>query len=188
MRNLLIILLILGVQQCVKSQPYVIYWTGAGHTSYQVQQGRDSLNWNTIGTVNGTLATTNYQYTIPGPTYYYRIKANSDSSQAIMVAETLSIKKGGSSSGGHKKPKLIALSIKANTTGSDINYTILSPQPQQLIYMLYNVGGQLITKQTINLYTGTNIFKDTRPIVKGMYFGQFTGYLSEPITVKVNNY
>src|SRR6185312_502674 len=87
-----LLLTILTLISTCQAQKYTASWTGWGHTLYQVQQGRDSLNWATIGNVTGSIASANYSYTIPAANYYYRVKADKDTTKALYLPETLNIK------------------------------------------------------------------------------------------------
>ena len=162
---------------------YTAIWTGWGHTSYQVQKGMDSLHWTTIGTVSGQLATADYQYSLADANYYYRIKADKDSSQAILVSEVLSIKTPPAKG---KKTRIQTLSVKVSVTDR-IHYTIESPQMQQMQYSLYDITGRKIRERTVNLREGTNEIFDQKPAVNGIYYGQFVGYFDKPLIAKIIN-
>lgn len=165
------------------AQPYVANWTGAGHSLYLVQQGKDSLNWTTIGTVVGQPSSSTYQFTIPGPTYYYRIKADGDTTCAILVAEVLSIKNPPPAHG--KKSTIQTLSVKVSVSNR-IHYSIESQRDQLMTYSLYDITGRKLSYRLINLHEGTNEVYDSKPIVRGIYYAQFVGYF-DMITVKIPN-
>jgi hypothetical protein len=160
----------------------VANWTGAGHSLYLVQQGKDSLNWTTIGTVVGQPSNT-YQFTIPGPTYYYRIKADEDTTCAILVAEVLSIKNPPPAHG--KKSTIQTLSVKVSVSNR-IHYSIESQRDQLMTYSLYNNMGQKITSKPVSLHIGVNDFYDQKPAF-GVYYGTFEGYF-DFVSVKIMNY
>jgi hypothetical protein len=174
--------ILLLISLTANSQSYVASWTGWGHLSYQIQQAIDTNRWQTIGTVNGQIAQNNYQFTVPGPTYYYRIKADKDSTKAILVSEVLSIKNPPSKG---KKSRIQALSVKVSVTDM-IHYTIESPQVQQMRYSLYDITGRKIKEMQVNLHEGTNEIYDSRPVVRGIYYSQFVGYF-DFITAKIIN-
>lgn len=169
MKFLVTILLFISFKP--EAQPYVANWTGSGHSLYLVQQGKDSLNWTTIGTVAGQLSNT-YQFTIPGPTYYYRIKADQDTTCAILVAEVLSIKNPPPAHG--KKSTIQTLSVKVSVSNR-IHYTIESQRDQLMTYSLYNNMGQKITSKPVSLHIGVNDFYDDKPAF-GVYYATFQGY------------
>jgi hypothetical protein len=178
----LLFTILLFISFKLEAQPYVANWTGWGHNSYQVQQGRDSINWITIGTVAGQLDAKTYQFTIPGPNYYYRIKADQDTTCAILVAEVLSIKN--TPAKGKNKKLIQNLSVKI-MVGSQIHYQIESPEPEQMQYSLYDIMGRKIRSRMINLHAGQNDFFDQKPAT-GIYYGSFEGYFNH-LTVKFIN-
>jgi hypothetical protein len=151
------------------AQPYVANWTGSGHSLYLVQQGKDSLNWTTIGTIAGQLNSSTYQFTIPGPTYYYRIKADGDTTCAILVAEVVK-----NPQPAHGKKSIQTLSVKVSVSNR-IHYTIESQRDQLMTYSLYNSMGQKITSKPVSLHIGVNDFYDSKPVF-GVYYGTFEGY------------
>jgi hypothetical protein len=67
------------------AQNYVAQWTSSLHTNYEVQQSSDGINWKTIGNVRGEILEKTYQYIIPGPGYFYRVKADSQQSKVIFL-------------------------------------------------------------------------------------------------------
>lgn len=153
---------------------YTAYWTGWGHTSYEVQQGLDSTHWTTIGQVSGELAVTDYSYDLPAVNYYYRIKADKDSSQALLVAETLNIKNNPPAHG-KTKTRIATLSVKVSVE-SQIHYTIQSQRDQLMTYSLYDIQGRKLTSKLVPLHIGVNDFFDRKPDVFGVYYGTFEGY------------
>ena len=161
---------------------YTANWTGWGHSIYEVQQGLDSSNWVTIGKVNGQTCTANYQYNIPAVNYYYRVKADKDSTKAILVSEVLSVKTPPAKG---KKTRIQTLSVKVMVTDK-IHYQIESPEMQQMNYSLYDITGRKLTYRLIPLHEGTNDAYDSRPITKGIYYAQFVGYFNS-ITAKIIN-
>jgi hypothetical protein len=167
------------------SAQYTAFWTGWGHKSYEVQQGLDSLNWTTIGTVNGQLAVSDYSFDLPATNYYYRVKADKDSSQALLVSETLNIKNNPPAKG-KTKTRIATLSVKVNV-GSQIHYTIESQRDQLITYSLYNNMGQKIASKLVPLHIGQNEVYDRKPDSWGVYYGTFEGYF-DFVTVKVPNY
>jgi hypothetical protein len=85
------------------AQDYVAEWTSLGHPIYEVQQSVDNINWKTIGTVAGLNVETTYQYPVSQSGYFYRVKTDSKSSNAIFLEpEILPV-------------RIISVSIKANT-------------------------------------------------------------------------
>lgn len=159
---------------------YVANWTGWGHSVYEVQQGLDSNNWITIGRVNGQLATANYQYTVPSVNYYYRIKADKDSTKAILIAEVLSIKTPPAKG---KKTRIQNLSVKVSV-GSQIHYTISSPRSEMMNYSLYDITGRKLREKEVFVHEGINEMFDEKPAVQGIYYSQFIGYF-DLITTKI---
>lgn len=164
------------------AQQYVANWTGWGHTSYQIQQGRDSVNWITIGQIQGQLSKSTYQFTVPGATYYYRIIADKDSTCAILVPEVLSIPHGHKIRA--KKTSITSMNVKV-LMGSQIHYRIETPRSEQVRYGLFDMMGRKISGRNINLFPGVNDVFDKKPI-RGVYYGTFQGYF-DFITVKVPN-
>ena len=162
------------------AQPYVASWTGQGFSKYEIQQAIDTNNWNTIGTIAGKSSIYNYTFNVPGPTFFYRIKADQYCTKPILISEVLSIKN--PSKG--KKSRIEKLTVKVSVE-SEIHYTIESPQPQQMQYSLYDMSGRRLSEKTINLQTGTNTFSDKKPNT-GIYYGQFVGYF-DCVTTKIIN-
>jgi hypothetical protein len=167
----LLTILTLFISFKLEAQPYVANWTGAGHSLYLVQQGKDSLNWTTIGTVAGQLSSSTYQFTIPGPTYYYRIKADQDTTCAILVAEV--VKNPPPAHG--KKTSIQTLSVKVSVSNR-IHYTIESQRDQLMTYSLYDMTGRKVSSKLVPLHIGVNDFFDRKPDVFGVYYGTFEGY------------
>jgi hypothetical protein len=179
-----IVAILLFISFKLGAQPYVANWTGAGHSLYLVQQGKDSLNWTTIGTVAGQLNSSTYQFTIPGPSYYYRIKADQDSTCAILVAEVVSIKNPSPAHG--KKSTIQTLSVKVSVSNR-IHYTIESQRDQLMTYSLYDMTGRKLSSKLVPLHIGVNDFFDRKPDVFGVYYGTFEGYF-DFVSVKIMNY
>lgn len=168
-----LLLTILAIVSTVQAQKYTASWTGWGHTLYQVQQGRDSLSWSTIGNVTGSIASANYVYIIPAANYYYRVKADQDTTKALYLSETLGIqippkvKK--------DKPQIENLSIRL-LDGSQLHFVIESPRSEPLTYNLYDMAARKLNSQVVPVFIGSNNFYDSKPIVRGVYFATFQGY------------
>lgn len=181
-KQLMVILLF--ITTAAKSQNYVANWTGWGHTEYMVQQATDTSSWTTINVVTGTLAKTNYQCVIPGATFYYRIKADNDSTSALLVGETLGIKNNPPAHG-KTKTRIATLSVKVSVE-SQIHYTIQSQRDQLMTYSLYDATGRKVRSKLVPLHIGQNDFFDRKPAVLGVYYGTFEGYF-DFITLKIIN-
>jgi hypothetical protein len=169
-----IVAILLFISFKLGAQPYVANWTGSGHSLYLVQQGKDSLNWTTIGTVSGQLAVSDYSYDLPAVNYYYRVKADKDSSQALLVTETLGIKNNPPAKG-KTKTRIATLSVKVSVE-SQIHYTIQSQRDQLMTYSLYDAIGRKVSSKLVPLHIGVNDFFDRKPDVFGVYYGTFEGY------------
>ena|GEM_PF-5371615 len=164
----------------LEAQKYTASWTGWGHTSYTIQQGRDSLSWSTIGSVTGSIASANYSYTIPAANYYYRVKADKDTTKALYLPETLNIKNPPPGKG-KTKVQIQSLSVKVLP---DMHFVIESPRSEQLEYNLYDIAGRKLSHSLINVFYGTNEFYDSKPIIQGIYYATFQGYF-DFIPVKI---
>ncbi|HXS58994.1 MAG TPA: hypothetical protein VN726_22880 [Hanamia sp.] len=175
-----LLLTILTLISTCQAQKYTASWTGWGHLSYQVQQGRDSLSWSTIGNVTGSIASANYSYTIPAANYYYRVKADKDTTKALYLPETLDIKNPPPAKG-KTKVQIQSLSVKVLP---QMHFIIESPRSEQLEYNLYDIAGRKLSHSLINVFIGTNEFHDSRPIIQGVYYATFQGYF-DFIPVKI---
>jgi hypothetical protein len=125
-----------------------------------------------------------YSFDLPATNYYYRIKADKDSSQALLVPATLNIKNNPPAHG-KTKTRIQTLSVKVSVR-SQLHYTIESQRDQLMTYSLYDMTGRKLTSKLVPLHIGANDFFDRKPETMGVYYGTFEGYF-DYLPVKIMN-
>lgn len=139
---------------------YTAEWDSYGHTIYNIQQSIDTTNWITIGKISAQLTDTAFQYAVPGPTYYYRITADNDISNIVLVYKVLSIDSTTYFKPGNKKSSIKDI-YKINCSlyyfGKNIRLSIHSLTYQKLNCKIFNIIGQKLIQEQIICIKGYNI-------------------------------
>lgn len=147
------------------AQQDTVSWVGLNHPSYSLQQSPDNYTWKTISEIPGT-SDSNYVATIPGATYYYRVVADSDTSNCIYVYnEVLAID---TVSVFHPKPK--PKEFKVYVSGENI--MIESQKDEYCSIAIYNVLGQLLRSVETFLKRGLNTYQFPADGPHGIYIIQ----------------
>ena len=136
---------------------------------FEVERSYDGTNFTTAGAVAATSKTgsENYSFTesVASNKIYYRLKMY-DTKQSASYSKTLLFQNSTSS----------ALKVLNNPVGDRLTISFTSANRQPVEVKVYDLGGRLHMKQTINIYTGNNLLNIplSSSITRGMYAVEVT--------------
>jgi len=140
-------------------------WTGSGHSEYFVQDSYDSLIWMPLATVAATTDSV-YTYNVSSSSRYYRVIADNDTSNTILVKNVLSI----DTSAAYKPQTHFDNSIKVINKGNRLNILVSSDRDKTVQCTFTDAVGRVLYSNQLFIKKGLNTVYLPFNYAAGVYF------------------
>lgn len=140
MRNLFLGIFVCLLQNTL-GQGYTAEWKSGGHEEYLIQQSvGDTFHWRKIGTIKSKMTDSVFSFDVPGPTYYYRIVADQDTSKNVLVYNIMAIEPDSV----FRPQTNFENSIKIINAGQQLKISITSQRDNLMEYQLADIAGRVL--------------------------------------------